>query len=97
MAKFFFHMANGREQLDDENGKELRDLSAAHEHALHLIHRAMSCLTAGQTNGWMIKVATATGRVPLTVLFPKLFRPAAGKSSAIASFLRRGVTLPRSG
>jgi hypothetical protein len=63
-------MATRREQLCDEKGKELRDLSAAHEHALHLIHRAMSYLAKEDTRGWMIKIATATDTAPLTVLFP---------------------------
>jgi len=71
--RYFFDMATNRTRLHDENGKEFRELSEAHEHAVHLIHRAMAYLSDGDTDGWMVKIGTAEGTVPLTVLFPKRF------------------------
>jgi Domain of unknown function (DUF6894) len=75
MPRFFFHMATRTEQVSDENGKELRDLAAAHDHALHLIYRAMCSLREEQTVGWMIKVATEAESTTLTVLFPRRHIP----------------------
>ena len=71
MARYFFHMATKGKQVDDAKGKELHDLTAAHEHALHLIYRAMSCLCERDTAGWMVKIGASDGTVPLTVIFPQ--------------------------
>src|SRR3954447_2839077 len=70
MARFFFHMAMSQKQVFDVRGKELQDLAAAHEHALHLVCRATSCLCERETRGLMIKIGAFDGTVPLTVLFP---------------------------
>jgi Domain of unknown function (DUF6894) len=70
MARYFFHMATRTQQISDEKGKEVKDLAEAHEHALHLIHRAMCSLRSEQTSGWMIKVLPESGGTSLTVLFP---------------------------
>jgi hypothetical protein len=71
MPHYFFHMTGRGEQLCDENGKDLRDLSAAYDHALCVIQWLMPYLDEEDTRGWMINVATANGAAPLTVLFPR--------------------------
>lgn len=71
MPRYFFHMAQIGRQLSDEKGRETSSLSAAYEHALHMIHKTMSYLVAEETDGWMVNIANASGRVELTVLFPK--------------------------
>lgn len=71
MPRFFFHMKSGRTELSDEKGREFSDLDEAHDHALYLIHRAMTYLSEGDTDGWMINIETAVGTMPLTVLFPR--------------------------
>src|SRR4051795_1387450 len=71
MPRYFFHMATKDHQISDENGKQLKDLAAAHDHALHLIHRTMCSLREEQTAGWMIKVTPDSDGPSLTVLFPR--------------------------
>jgi hypothetical protein len=70
MPRFFFHMKSIRTEIRDEKGRECVDLGAAHDHAVHLVCRAMTSLSENNANGWMINIATATGTTPLTVLFP---------------------------
>lgn len=70
MPHYFFHMAAHGEQLCDENGTDFQDLSAAYQHALDVIQRAIHFLGEEDTSRWMINIATADGAAPLTVLFP---------------------------
>ena len=73
MPQFFFHMESKRTQLRDEKGKNLSDLGAAHEHAMHMVYRTLCAVPAEDTEGWMIKIATPDGQTPLTVLFPRRY------------------------
>ena len=70
MPRFFFHMATKGMQLNDDIGRELTCLSAAHLHAHLLVHKTAARLPPGETVGWMVNVAYENGDVPLVVLFP---------------------------
>jgi hypothetical protein len=70
MPRFFFHARAGEVQSFDDDGTDCRDLSAAYDHALHLIRRTMPYMSEEDMNGWMINIATSVGTTPLTVLFP---------------------------
>ena len=70
MPKYFFHMATKDQQITDKLGRSLDSLSDAHMHAVSLIYRSCAHLQSKDTEGWMINVADASGRVLLAVLFP---------------------------
>ena len=86
MPRYFFHMATRADQVSDENGKELKDLAAAHDHALHLIHRAMCSLRDEQMSGWMIKIDPEIEGTSLTVLFPRRHIPVPSCSTRFGAF-----------
>ena len=71
MPKYFFHMATKDQQVTDKHGRTLDDLSDAHMHAVGLIYKSCAHLEPRDTDGWMINVADASGRVLLPVLFPR--------------------------
>ncbi len=71
MPKYFFHMATKDQQVTDEVGRTFDSLSDAHMHAVGVIYRSCAHLQSKDTEGWMINVADASGRVSLAVLFPR--------------------------
>ncbi len=71
MTHYHFHMASKKSRLVDEKGREMASLSAAHEHALHMICTLISNLPAEETEGWMVKISTGMSAAELIVLFPR--------------------------
>ena len=71
MARFFFHFSSREDSVLDTDGAELRDLRAAHAHALGIIHDMMAMFSdAEDWRGWRVKITDADWRTLLTVLFP---------------------------
>jgi hypothetical protein len=70
MDRFFFHFSHRTEIVRDGKGRELRDLSAAHRHAMALIHKAL-LLDEVDWRGWSVRIADADDRSMLSVLFPQ--------------------------
>ena len=71
MPHYHFHMASKESRVIDRKGREMASLSAAHEHAVHMICTAISNLPAQDTEGWMVKISNARGAAELIVLFPR--------------------------
>ncbi len=71
MPHYHFHMASKKSRLVDEKGSEMASLSAAHEHAVHMICTLISNLPAEETEGWMVKISNGMGAADLVVLFPR--------------------------
>ena len=73
MARFYFHLSNSDETIQDPVGSELPDLSAAHVRALQLAHRVIgfSCLDNRDPDWgrWRVQVTDEDqNQVVLTVL-----------------------------
>ena len=73
MPQYFFHMATKDRQVTDKYGRTFDSLSDAYIHAVGLIYRSCAHLNPKDTEGWMINVADASGRVPLAVLFSRCY------------------------
>jgi hypothetical protein len=53
VARFFFHFSSREDSVLDTDGAELRDLRAAHAHALGIIHDMMAMFSdAEDWRGW---------------------------------------------
>ena len=71
MARFFFHFSSREDSVLDADGAELKDLRAAHAHALGIIRDMMAMFSdAEDWRGWRIKITDTDWRTVLTVLFP---------------------------
>jgi Domain of unknown function (DUF6894) len=73
MPLYFFHMATKDRQVTDKLGRTFDSLSDAYMHAVELVYRSSRHLSPKDTEGWMINVADASGRVPLAVLFSRCY------------------------
>jgi hypothetical protein len=71
MDRYFFHFSSKDELISDTKGRELSDLASAHRHAMLLIHK-MILLDDLDWRGWSVRVADASGRSVLSVLFPQM-------------------------
>ena len=75
--KYFLHIASELTVHTDDSGVVLSDLAAAHRRAVSLIWNYMRCDTEEQDwKGWHVKIADATGRTLVIVLFPAVQRKA---------------------
>ena len=70
MIRFFFHFSSKDDTVHDNEGREFGDLSAAHRHAVRLIHKAVE-LDDMDWRGWSINITDAHNRPVLSVLFPR--------------------------
>ena len=70
MTRFFFHFSSKDDTVHDNEGREFADLSAAHRHAVRLIHKAVE-LDDMDWRGWSINITDAHYRPMLSVLFPQ--------------------------
>jgi hypothetical protein len=71
VARFFFHFSSREDFVLDSDGAELKDLRAAHAHALGIIRDMMAMFSdAEDWRGWRIKITDTDWRTVLTVLFP---------------------------
>jgi hypothetical protein len=70
MTRFFFHFSSKDDTVLDDQGREFGDLSAAHRHAMRLVHKAIE-LGGTDWRGWSIKITDAYNRPMLSVLFPQ--------------------------
>jgi hypothetical protein len=70
MEHYFFHIVTRHHKIVDGNGQVLSSLSAAHEHALGLMHRTMISLDLAPKERWLIDVTNSNNHSELVVLFP---------------------------
>ena len=84
MNRFFFHFWSKDDIVRDNKGHELSDLSAAHRHAMSLIHQII-LLDDMDWRGWSIKITDADGRSMLSVLFPQASYFQSGRKTAHAN------------
>jgi len=73
MQRYFFHMASKYDVVQDDKGREMESLRAAHGHALLLIRKAAKFLTPDDLKGWRLEVADSNGKIKLVVLVPGRF------------------------
>jgi hypothetical protein len=68
---YHFEFRSNREHVPDPIGKELRDLKAAHQHALTLVEKTIRVLPTMPTwRGWRVVITDEQERALLAVLFP---------------------------
>ena len=67
VPRYFFHFVSADHVLKDNDGIELAGLSAAHGHALRLVHQ-MRVRLLEANNDWLIEISDETGKKPLVVL-----------------------------
>jgi hypothetical protein len=71
VARFFFHFSSREDSVLDADGVELKDLKAAHAHALGIIADMIAMFSdAEDWRGWRIEITDTNWRTLLTVLFP---------------------------
>ena len=70
MTRYFFHFSSKDDTIHDSQGRELSDLSAAHRHAMALVHKVV-LMDDVDWRGWSIKIADVDNRSVLSVLFPQ--------------------------
>jgi hypothetical protein len=80
MNRFFFHFWSKDDIVRDNKGREFSDLSAAHRHAILLIHK-MILLDDMEWRGWSVKITDADDRSMLSVLFPQASYFQSGRKS----------------
>jgi hypothetical protein len=82
MNRFFFHFSSKDDIVRDSRGREFNDLSAAHRHAMLLIHK-MILLDDMDWRGWSVKITDADDRSMLSVLFPQASYFQSGRKSGL--------------
>src|SRR6476659_5759914 len=71
LPRYFFHFASPVEVLADQEGVELADLTAAHQHAMRLVCKMLPFFSdKNSPRHWVIQVESQSGGERLTVLFP---------------------------
>ena len=70
MNRFFFHYSSKTETFRDDQGRDFSDLSAAHRHAMLLIHKAL-LHDEVDWRGWSIRITDANDQSLLDVLFAR--------------------------
>ena len=71
MPRFHFNFSSPEESLVDSDGVELKDLKAAHAHALQIIDDMVAMFSdAEDWHGWRIDVTDADWSTVLIVMFP---------------------------
>jgi hypothetical protein len=71
MTRFFFHIRDGEEYLEDEEGVELPDLDTAHHEAISAAREMISdmVLRGKVINGQAFEIANADGQILKVVPF----------------------------
>lgn len=83
--RYYFHFASKDDLVPDHEGVDLTNLSAAHRHAVRIIHQTAPFIPDGPDwRGWRIEVASERCEQILLVLFPVRSK-ASGYQAAIAS------------
>jgi hypothetical protein len=67
MPRYYFHLVSDGHVIDDDEGVELRELSAAHGHALRLQDQIRLYCPEPPCD-WIVKVSDHTGASPLVIL-----------------------------
>ena len=67
MPRYFFNLVSRDHVLPDDQGVELAELSAAHDHAIKLQHQ-IRVYAHDFTTDWTVKVSDDTGATPLVIL-----------------------------
>ena len=70
MTRYFFHFSSKDDTVQDSQGREFSDLSAAYRHGIALIHKTV-LLDDMDWRGWSVKITDADNRSMLSVLFPQ--------------------------
>jgi hypothetical protein len=71
MARFYFHVSQGRETFRDTDGFDCADLAAAHRYAVQLIYRIMMYDPEERDwRGWRVDVTDVNDHRALVVLSP---------------------------
>jgi hypothetical protein len=67
MPRYFFHLSSDGYAIADHEGVELRELSAAHRHAIKL-QEQIRLYCPEPPCEWIVKVGDDSGTVPLVIL-----------------------------
>ena len=72
MTRYFFHLSDGEDSFMDDEGKQLADSQAAHEHALRIIEKVYRFVPEAVNSTWKIKITLESGQSVMTVIVPAL-------------------------
>jgi hypothetical protein len=70
MPRYFFHLVSEGHTVQDTDGVNLNELSAAHEYAVKLQYHIRQ-YSHEPTFEWMVRVSDGNGATPLVVLPPR--------------------------
>jgi hypothetical protein len=71
MPRYLFHFVSRGGVVADQEGVELKDLTAAHQHALRLVCKTLPFFAAAAgPREWVIEVESYDPEARLSVLFP---------------------------
>ena len=72
MPRYLFHLSDGQGSFIDDQGKELGDIHAAHEHALQMIEKVHQFIPDATSATWKIRVTLGSGQSLMTVVAPAI-------------------------
>jgi hypothetical protein len=72
MPRYLFQLSDGQDSFIDDQGKELPDIHAAHEHALRIIEKVHRFIPDATTATWKIRITLGSGQSPMTVVAPAI-------------------------
>jgi len=72
MPHYLFHLSDGEDLFNDDEGKQLEDSGAAHLHALRIIEKIHRFVPDAANSRWKIRITLATGQSVMTVISPAL-------------------------
>jgi Domain of unknown function (DUF6894) len=71
MPRFYFNLRSNSSRIPDDNGKELGDLHAAHEHGRKLIGQILYHVGRDDSDDWKLVISNENQDALLIIPFPK--------------------------
>jgi hypothetical protein len=75
MPRYLFHLSDDEHTFLDEEGKQLEDSRAAHEHALRIIDKARQFIPNSANSTFKLRITLPSGQSIMTVIAPPLGAP----------------------